>query len=159
MNWPFLPLIGALALLCSGCASVSSTAVFYQPTTPVIYPPKAKDAVIPIMNAAPKFPFYEIGRIAFQTQLGYPFIQKAMIYNAQRVGADAVIIKDYKNWSVPSWYSVPPTIGFIPVGYGWGGCGGGWYGGGVVPVAYPGYAGVTYQNFSGIDARMIVFKR
>ena len=138
MNRLFLPLIGALALLFSGCASVSSTAVFYQPTTPVIYPPKAKDTVIPIMNASPKFPFQEIGRFAFQTQLGYPFIQKAMIYNAQRVGADAVIIKDYKNWSLPSWYSVPPTVGFIPVGYGWGGYGGGWYGGGVVPVAYPG---------------------
>lgn len=86
-------------------------------------------------------------------------MQRALLYNARQSGADAVIIKNYQSWWVPSWYTVPPVYGWLPVG-GWygGGCGGGWYAGGAIPYAYPGYTGVTYQNFTGIDARMIIFK-
>ena len=152
-------LITTVALFLTGCASVSSTAVFYSPTATVFYTPKDPHTVIPILNAPPRFPYTEIGKFAFQSGLGYPFIQRAIEYNAQRAGADAVIIKDYKTWSVPSYYTVPPVYGWIPVG-GWygGGCGG-WYAGGAVPFSYPGYTGVSYQTFAGVDARMIVFKR
>ena len=164
MNRLSLIFVIPLALLLSACASVSSTAVFYTPTTSEFYPPKDKSVIVPVLNAAPDRPYTEIGRFAFQSELGYPFMMKAIEYNAQRAGADAVIIKKYQNWSVPSYYSVPAVYGWIPVGgYYGGGCGryGGWgggYGGGAIPFAYPGYTGVSYQNYSGIDARMIVFK-
>ena len=147
-----------LVLLLSSCASMSSTAVFYQPTSANYYPPKAKNSIIPILTAPPKRPYDEIGRFAFQSTLGYPFVQQAVVYNAHRAGADAVIIKNCQSWSVPCWYAVPPVYGWVPVG-GWygGGCGG-WAVGGAIPVSYPGYTGVTYQNFTGVDARMIIYK-
>ena len=150
-----------VALLLSACASVKSTAVFYAPTSSTIYPPKDRHAVIPIMSERPTQSFTEIGRFAFQYDLGYPFMQRAIEYNARQSGADAVYIKESKSWSIPYYYSVPPTVTWLPVGGGWygGGCGG-WYGGGaMVPITYPGYSGVNYRNFIGIDARMIVFKR
>lgn len=156
-----LLLIPALVALCllPGCVSVKSTAVFYTPSTNVVYPPKPKDAVIPVMNQPPSRPYAEIGRFSFQSDLGYPFMMRAIQYNARRVGADAVLIKDSRSWTIPYLYSVPPTLGWIPVG-GWygGGCGG-WYGGAAaVPVWYPGYSGVSYDTFTGIDARMIIFR-
>jgi len=149
-----------LGLFLTGCASVSSTAIFYQPTTSNFYPPKDKNAVIPILYAAPTRPYAEIGRFAFQSGFGYGFMLRAVEYNAQRAGADAVIIKDSKSWAVPSYYTVPAVYGWVPVGgYYGGGCGrGGWYAGGAVPIAYPGYTGVSYDTFSGIDARMIIYK-
>ncbi len=148
-----------MMLLFSSCASVKSTAAFYQPTTSGFYPAKDRHAIIPILNAPPARPYAEIGRLAFQTERDYSFIQRAIEYNAQCAGADAVIIKNYKNWSVPYYYSVPPTVTWIPMGGGYGGGCGGWYGGGVfVPMTFPGYSGVDYRNFSGIDVRMIVFK-
>ena len=156
-----LSLIPALTvlLLLPGCVSVKSTAVFYTPSTNVVYPPKPKDAVIPVMNQPPPLSYAEIGRFSFQSDLGYPFMMRAIQYNARRVGADAVLIKDSRSWTIPYLYSVPPTLGWIPVG-GWygGGCGG-WYGGAAaVPVWYPGYSGVSYDTFTGIDARMIIFR-
>jgi hypothetical protein len=157
-----LLLVVPVALLLSACASVKSTAVFYTPTTSVFYPPKESQEVVPILNETPSRSYTEIGRFAFQTELGYSFVQRALEYNAQRAGADAVIIKKYQSWSVPSYYTVPPVYGWIPVGGYYGGCGrwgGGWYEGGAIPFAYPGYTGVTYQNFIGVDARMIVFRR
>ena len=156
-----LSLITALValFLLPGCVSVKSTAVFYTPSTNVVYPPKPKDAVIPVMNQPPSRSYAEIGRFSFQSDLGYPFMMRAIQYNARRVGADAVLIKDSRSWTIPYLYSVPPTLGWIPVG-GWygGGCGG-WYGGAAaVPVWYPGYSGVSYDTFTGIDARMIIFR-
>lgn len=160
------PLLGVLLLLCA-CASVKSTAVFYQPTTSSFYPPKDKHAVIPILNAPPVRPYGEIGRFSFQSDLGYSFMIEAVEYNARQAGADAVIIKNSQSWNVPYAYTVPTTVSWIPVGgwygggYGGGwGCGrcGGWYGGAVMPITYPGYTGVSYQSFMGMDARMIIFK-
>ena len=158
MNRLFQFLIVVSAVLLSACASVQSTAVFYQPTTSNIYPPKDKHAVIPVISGRPVRPYAEIGRFAFQSDLGYPFMMKAIEYNARQAGADAVYIKDSKSWTLPYAYTVPTTVNWVPVG-GWygGGCGG-WYGGGAVPIVSPGYTGVSYQSFMGIDARMIVFK-
>jgi hypothetical protein len=158
MKFTRLFLVAGLTMLFSSCASVSSTAIFYQPTTSICYPPKDKNTIIPILNAPPTRPFTEIGRFAFQSTLGYPFVQKSLIYNAQRAGADAVIIKNYQTWSMPYLYSVPPFYGCMPFGGWYGGVCGPWYGWGAVPVVYPGYTGVSYQNFTGIDARMIIFK-
>jgi hypothetical protein len=155
-----IPVLAALLLL-SGCVSVKSTAVFYTPSTNVVYPPKPKGMVIPVMSQPPSRPYAEIGRFSFQSDLGYPFMMRAIQYNARRVGADGVVIKESKSWTLPYLYTVPPTLNWVPVGGGWyGGRCGGWYGGGMtaVPVWYPGYSGVSYATFTGIDARMIIFR-
>lgn len=153
--WIFVVL---LSLLLPACVSVKSTAVFYTPTTTTFYPPKDKHAVIPILGEIPQGTYREIGRFAFQSDMGYPFMIKAIEYNARQAGADAVYIKESKAWTTPYAYTVPTTVNWVPVG-GWygGGCGG-WYGGGAVPIVYPGYTGVSYQSFMGIDARMLVLK-
>lgn len=153
-----LPVLAALTLL-TGCVSVKSTEVFYTPSTNVVYPPKPKDAVIPVMSSPPERPHAEIGRFSFQSDLGYPFMMRAIEHNARRAGADAVVIKESKSWTLPFLYTVPPTLNWIPVGGWYGGRCGGWYGGvTAVPVYYPGYSGVRYDTFTGIDARMIVFR-
>ena len=154
-----IPVLAVLFVL-PGCVGVKSTEVFYTPSTNVVYPPKPKDAVIPVMNQPPSRPYAEIGRFSFQSDLGYPFMMRAIQYNARRVGADGVLIKDSRSWTIPYLYSVPPTLAWIPVGGGWyGGRCGGWYGGvTTVPVWYPGYSGVSYDTFTGIDARMIIFR-
>lgn len=145
--------LAVLAVLITGCASVSSTTIFYTPTSNVVYPPKPKGWVVPVMAKPPGRPYAEIGRFAFQSDLGYPFMMKALEYNARMAGADAVILSSSKSWSLPSGYNVPTTVGWLPA---WSGCGG-WYGG-AVPVVYPGYSGVTYNTFTGIEARMIVYR-
>ena len=160
VKW-LIPILTLLcALLLQACVSVKSTAVYYTPSTSVVYPPKPDQAVIPIMNQPPSRPYAEIGRFSFQTGFGYPFLMRAVEYNARRAGADAVLIREIKSWTIPRPYSVPPTMGWIPVG-GWygGGCGAG-YAGGVqaVPVIYPGYSGVNYDSYTGVDARMIIFR-
>ena len=153
-------LTGALILLIPGCVSVKSTAVFYVPSTNAVYPPKPSSAVIPVMSSPPSRPYSEIGRLSCQSDLAYPFMMRAVEYNARRAGADAVIIKECRSWTIPYLYSVPPSLAWIPVGGGWyGGRCGGWYGGAAaVPVWYPGYSGVSYDTFTGLDARMIVFR-
>ena len=158
MKRAFLIPLLALPLLMEGCASVKSTAVFYTPATSVMYPPKPRGAVIPILDRPPSRPYAEIGRFSFQTGLGYPFMMRALEYNARRVGADAVILRESKSWVVPHPYAVPPTLGWIPVAVGYGGCGGYYGGTTAVPVWYPGYTGVNYDSMTGIDARMIVFR-
>jgi hypothetical protein len=147
-----------LALLFPACVSVKSTAVFYRPTTTTFYPPKDKHAIIPILGAPPSQPYKEIGRFAFQSDMGYPFMMKAIEYNARQAGADAVYVKESKSWTVPYSYTVPTTVNWVPVGGYYGGGCGGWYGGAMVPITYPGYTGVSYQSFMGMDARMIVYK-
>ena len=102
-RFSLLPVISAILLL-TGCASVSSTAVFYQSTTANSYPPKPANAVIPILTAPPSRPHLEIGRFAFQTTFGYTFAVNSALYNARRAGADAVIMKSCKSWSVPCSY-------------------------------------------------------
>jgi hypothetical protein len=147
-------------LLLAGCASVKSTAVFYVPTSTVVYPPKPKDAVIPVTSRPPARAYAEIGRLSFQTDLGFPFMMRSIQYNARRAGADAVVLRDCRSWTVPSVYTVPPSVGWVSAGGWWyGGRCGGWGGGPVaVPVWYPGYTGVSYDTFTGVDTRMIVYR-
>lgn len=158
VRWVSLMTFAAVMLVMQGCAGVKSTAVFYTPSTTVVYPPKPDQAVIPIMNQPPSRPYAEIGRFSFQTGVGYPFLMRAVEYNAHRVGADAVLIREIKSWTIPRPYLVPPTLGWIPVGGWYGGCGGYYGGATAVPVWSPGYTVMNYDSVTGIDARMIIFR-
>jgi hypothetical protein len=88
-KWLLCPLAAALA----GCASLSETTVFYTPVSDRSYPPKDKKEEIPVLAKPPAWPHRVIGRFAMQSDRGYRFVHRAMLYNARRQGADAVVIR------------------------------------------------------------------
>lgn len=145
----------------AGCASVSSTSQYYLSATTKIYPPKDKEAVIPILNQRPKEPYKVIGRLTFATDLGWSFLRKSMIYNARINGADAVILESLKTRREEFFTDVPPQTDWIPVqNYvrnrnnddvrtytSW------------VPIFRPGYVRRNVVEISAIDSEMIVLKK
>lgn len=149
------------ALVLTSCASVSSTSMFYLPTTTDQFPPKPKDAEIPILAKAPDRPYKTIGRLAFSTDRGWKFLRESMLYNARANGADAVILRDTSSRKEYGLVSVPPRMNWIPVPgpvyktkkgtY--------YYGTNYIPDYQPGYVYPTTTTITGIDAEMIVFKR
>jgi hypothetical protein len=163
-------LLAVLAGLCLGligCASVESTAIYYTSYTLDQYPPKPKDAFIPVIGKAPDRPFRKIGRLAFSSDLGYRFMRQSIDYNARQNGADAVILHDVDSITQTFLTEVPPSWDYVPVTsyntYDVDGCRGGGYGGvqpvtNWVPVFQPGYIQPTTVTTTTIDAEMIVFK-
>lgn len=143
------------AMLC-GCMTPSGTAVYYLPTTAKVFPPKDKDAVIPILGRPPKEPYTTIGKLAFKTDRGWRFVRKSILYNARANGADAVILRDMNSWSEQRLQQVPPTIDWVPMGN-YPGCGR--PGVTFVPIFQPGYVQQYTVNKILFEAEMIVFKR
>lgn len=151
----------ALALVGSvGCASVQSTAQYYVPYTMKTYPPKPKDAQIPILGEYPKESYTKIGRLAFETDQGWKFLRKSMIYNAQVNGADAVVVRKATTRRQTSLYTVPPRTDWVPsTGWVQGKHGKvysytNWY-----PIFQPGYTGAYTSEITGVDSDMIVLKK
>jgi hypothetical protein len=68
-----------------GCASVKSTAAYFTPASSRVYPAKPPEAAIPILKIPPTRPFTVIGRFAFESDCGWSFLRKSMVYNAQTV--------------------------------------------------------------------------
>lgn len=104
----------AAGLLLGACAPLSETTVFYTPVSDRFYPPKGKKEEVPVLSAPPAWPYRVIGRFAMQSDRGYRFVHKAMLYNARLQGADAVVIRklvqDVRqtyNYIPPHWDSVP----------------------------------------------------
>ena len=84
----------ALCLLLVSCgASVQSSESYYRPTVMQTFPPKPKDAHIPILASMPKEKGGTIGIMEFSTNKGADFINKCLIHNARKNGGDAVIIE------------------------------------------------------------------
>lgn len=168
-------IVASLLLVLVGCSSVSSTAIYYIPTSTVKYPPKPRNWPIPILGKAPNEPHKVIGRLAFTAPVTYRFMRDSMIYNARENGADAVILKSVDGeleWfltQVPGYYYSPgpvyrPWLWGGPYGrragaYGFGGGFG--YGGGFYRPGFyqPGYVALDSQLITTIDAVMIVFDR
>ena len=162
-------LSAAIALAFAGCASVSSTSQFYFPATTDVYPPKAKDAAIPILGKAPDRPYKVIGKLAFRSDLGWKFMRESMLYNARANGADAVILRSADAKERVNVTQVPPRMDWIPVpgpvvavnaGGGKKHCNNvnyvsyPYY----MPVFVPGYERQWVQTIVSIDADMIVLK-
>jgi hypothetical protein len=155
--------LGALALaalMWSGCASVQSTAQYYMPYTTKVYPPKPHDAFVPILGKAPPEKFTAIGKLAFETDLGWKFLRKSMVYNAQINGADAVVVKKVATRQQVSSAQVPPRVDWVPVPGYYRGRHGRIYGSTQwVPYFQPGYVQHWVDQITAIDAEMIVIKK
>ena len=109
-------LLYPLAAAIAGCAPLSETTVFYTPVSDRYYPPKTKKNEIPVLSEPPAWPHRVIGRFAMQSDRGYRFVHKAILYNARLQGADAVIIRklvqdvrETYNYIPPGWDSVPQS--------------------------------------------------
>lgn len=154
---------GALALVslfAVGCASVESTTQFYMPYTTKTYPPKPPETPIPILGKAPPERFTKIGRLAFETDLGWKFLRKSMIYNAQVHGADAVLLKNVSTREKLNTVQVPPRIDYYPVQNYYRGRHGKVYGSTQwIPYFQPGYTQQWVDQITAIDAEMIVTKK
>jgi hypothetical protein len=108
-----LPLIAWAAV---GCVPLSETTVFYTPASDRVYPPKGKREPVPVLSEPPAWPHQVIGRFALQSDRGYPFVSKALLYNARLQGADAVVVRkvgfDVRqtvNQIPASWESIPQS--------------------------------------------------
>ena len=97
----------------AGCASAESTAVYDKALRD--FPAKRPDAQIPILTNRPKRPFKVIGRLAFESDQGWNFLRKSMIYNAQIHGADAVWLKGSNTRREVTFQHVPPRMDWYPV--------------------------------------------
>jgi hypothetical protein len=152
-------LLGAAAF--SGCETPASTAIFYLPYTTHFYPPKPRDAVIPILGRAPDRPHEVIGRLAFSTGRGWRFLRESILYNARANGADAVILRETTSRRQLEIVTVPPRFTWIPLpGPVYRTKKGTCYGGTQwIPDFRPGYTYPATWMLTGIDAEMIVFKR
>lgn len=161
--WRTFSIPGVIFLLGLGlasCTSVSSTADYYVAYTTKTYPPKPKEAVIPILGKAPSRPHRIIGRLAFSTSRGFKFLRESMLYNARANGADAVVLNDTASWNQLGIVNVPPSFNYYPVAgpvyYGRGGCA--TYGTTWIPSYQPGYSYPVVTTISAIDSEMIVFE-
>ena len=107
-----VPLIAAVA----GCANLEQTAVFYTPVSSEYYTPLDKKAFVPVLAQPPSWRSRVIGNFDMQTDRGPKFAREALLFNARRQGADAVVMRDLGydlrrtyNYIPPSWDSYPVT--------------------------------------------------
>lgn len=146
-------LAGIFALF-SGCASVESTTVYYRSIRD--YPAKSPDVPIPILTGPPGRPYKVIGRLAFESDRGWRFLRKSMVYNAQIHGADAVLLKATNTRREVSVQHSPPKVDWYPayrhnkhgkISTRW------------VPYLRPGYPVRWVNEITAIDAEMIIFEK
>jgi hypothetical protein len=97
-----------------------------------------------------------IGRLAFESDRGWHFLRKSMVYNAQIHGADAVVLKNATTRREVSFQRVPPQVDWVPTFRR--GKGGKVYAR-RVPFLRPGYAQRWVNVITTIDAEMIVFEK
>ena len=153
-------LAGAVLGSLVGCASVESTSVYYLPYSTKVYPPKPPETPIPILGRMPREPHTVIGRLAFETDQGWRFLRRSMIYNAQVNGADLVVLKNVTTRRETTLVQVPPQVDWVPVpnyyetkkgrvrSYtNW------------VPFFRPGYVQPVVDTVTGIDAEMVVLEK
>ena len=82
-----------LAAFLVGCFPLRETEVFYTPVTDRTFPPRAKSEAVPVVAESPPWKYEVIGRFATVSDRGYPFLYRALLHNARRQGADAVILR------------------------------------------------------------------
>ncbi len=104
-------ILGVALLGLSGCAALERmrmrpTEMYYAANTTEQFPPKPADFTIPILNRPPP-KSRAIGTYQFKTLEGRSFVLKSAVYNARRVGADAIWLRNVQDWAEPFAYDVP----------------------------------------------------
>jgi len=109
------PLLAACLGFC-GCANLEQTTVFYTPISPDYYPPLDKKTPVPVLAQPPPWRSRVIGSFDMESDRGPKFAREALLFNARRQGADAIVMRDLNydvrrtyNYIPPSWDSVPVT--------------------------------------------------
>ena len=111
---------------------------------------------ITILTEPPVRPYKVIGRLAFESDEGWNFLRKSMIYNAQMHGADAVLLRTAKTRREVSVQHAPPKVDWYPAHRR------GKHGKIYtrrVPYFRPGYPVRWVKEITAIDAEMIVFEK
>jgi hypothetical protein len=98
----------------NGCASVRSTTVHYLPATMETFPPKEPGTPIPLLSGPPKQDHKVIGTFAWETDHDWSFIRRSLEYNAQRAGADAMILRERETFRETTLVDIPPQMRWIP---------------------------------------------
>jgi hypothetical protein len=113
-------LCGCAAFLLCGCAALQrarlrETEIFYRANSRRAFPPKPENTEVPVLSKAPLGSLV-IGRFQFSTLRGSRFAMEAAKHNARKAGADALLLKEFRDWvqpysyyQPPTWYSVPRT--------------------------------------------------
>jgi hypothetical protein len=164
----------SLAVLLTGCESVSSTAQFYRPSTARVFTPKPKDYAVPIFSKPPDRPYTVIGRLSFTANASYDFMIRAIHYNTRLHGGDAAIMLHEDTEQRPYNYYVPGYTSYVPVTtYSFGTANSRYCGPGgpgrrteygtststtYLPAFNPGYMGVGMLTLRSIDASIIRYK-
>jgi len=164
----------SLAIILSGCESVSSTSQFYRPSTARIFPPKPKDYSVPIFSKPPDRPYTVIGRLSFTANASYDFMIRAIQYNSRLHGGDAAIMLHEDTEQRPYNYYVPGYTSYVPVTtYSFGTANSRYCGPGgpghrseygtststtYLPAFNPGYMSVGMLTLRSIDASIIRYK-
>ncbi|MEI6715197.1 MAG: hypothetical protein WCO60_15675 [Verrucomicrobiota bacterium] len=108
-------ILGASLLSLTSCAALKQTKlkdteVFYRASTMDSFVPKPNEVPIPTLTTIPARSKV-IGHFAYTTPKGSQFAMDAAIYNARRVGADAVVVRKLEEKTTPySYYVAPETI-------------------------------------------------
>jgi hypothetical protein len=151
---PILAVSAGILVLLPGCASAKSTAVYYKSLQD--FPAKPPNAQIPIFTNRPTRPFKVIGRLAFESDQGWNFLRKRMIYNAQIHGADGVWLKGSRTRREVRLQHVPPRMDWYPVSRRGkdGKIDARW-----APYMRPEPPRRWVNDLTAVDARMIVFQK
>jgi hypothetical protein len=132
---------------------VESTTAYYRSLRN--FPAKPADAQIPILTNPPARPYKVIGRLAFESDRGWNFLRKSMIYNAQIHGADAVFLRNATTRREVRIRHVPPRVDYYRVSRR------GEHGKietQLVPYMRTEYPQRWVSEITAIDAQMIVFE-
>lgn len=157
-----MALLPGLGLL-TGCVNISSTAQYYVPYDDIQREPLPPKTPVPILGKPPTRPYKTIGKLAFTSNQGFPFMRRSMEYNARQAGADAVILHNVESTVVPYSYYIPPSTRMVPI-VGYGSRRGKHHCQDTPVVRYypmyqPGYWVNSQQVMTSIDSEMIVYKK
>ena len=94
-------------------ARLRETEVFYRSSSLQTYPPKPDTTPIPVLSKTPSGSTV-IGRFQFSTLRGSAFAMEAAKHNARRAGADALVVRDLRDWVQPFSYYQPPDWVYYP---------------------------------------------
>lgn len=149
-NFLFLCFIFILAFLLPGCVSYEYTTQFYRITTSNPPLPKPANQKVPILkDGATKRSYKVIGEFEFESESSYGHIMGALQYNAQRSGADAVLINDWSQDDIAVEIYYPAHMG-LSYYYG---CDNGLY----YRSYFTPYVDIENHTIHRVVAQMIVF--